>query len=110
MARTRLLLHLVDIAPLEETSAPADEITAIINELKIFDTELANRERWLILNKKDLLPAAELEHRKKELIQALNWQGEVHAISALSGEGCRPLCHRIMQKLEDMDRLDETQS
>lgn len=104
LSRTRLLLHLVDIAPMEETTTPVEEVNAIVNELKNFDAELAGRERWVILNKADLLSASELQRRQQELIQALNWQGQAYTISALSGKGCKPLCDQIMQRLEEMDQ------
>ena len=102
-----MLLHLVDIAPLEESETPAEEINAIVKELENFDAELAGRERWLILNKADLLPDSELEDRKKALIQTLDWQGQVHLISALSGQGCESLCYQIMQRLEQKNDAEK---
>lgn len=104
LSRTRLLLHLVDIAPMEEMATPGEEVTAIINELQNFDAGLAQKERWLVLNKSDLLSSAELKKRKIELVQSLNWQGEVYTISALSGDGCKPLCGQIMNRLEQIDQ------
>ena len=72
--------------------------------MKKFNASLAKRERWLILNKMDLVPAAEREARARELIKALRWKRPVHRISAIRGEGCRELTYDLMQRLEKLNK------
>ena len=98
--RTRLLVHLVDIAPLDGECEPRDDVRTIEAELARFDADLARAERWLVLNKIDLLDEAESRRRREQLVQALDWQGPVYEISALSGAGCRELCRQIMAWIE----------
>ncbi len=100
--RTRLLLHLVDIAPADESVDPAGEVARIARELERFSPELAARERWLVLNKIDLLSPEELERRRAALVQVLAWEGPVFAISAISGQGVEALTHALMERLEAM--------
>lgn len=97
--RTRLLLHLVDAVP-PDGHDPAEDVRAIVRELEKFSPELAARERWLVLNKMDLLPPAERLARSQAIASALDWKGPVFSISGLAGEGTRELCQQIMQKLE----------
>lgn len=99
LARTRLLLHLVDIAPYDG-SVPADNTLKIIEELKKFDPALANKERWLVLNKIDLLDSSRLEKMRETLINTLKWQGPVYTISAIQSAGTQQLCRDIMNFLE----------
>ena len=103
LARTRLLLHLVDVVPLDE-SDPIERAKAIVHELEKYNPELAARERWLILNKIDLLPEAERETRCQEIIEGLDWQGPVFGISGLQREGTEALCFAIMQRLEELGK------
>lgn len=100
LARTRLLLHLVDIAPLDREVQPADQVRAIERELADYGEDLVAKERWLVLTKIDLLDPAELEHRRAALIEALGWAGPVHAISSVTGEGTADLCEALMRRLE----------
>jgi len=109
VARTRLLLHLVDVAPgdpalIDSGDPDADPVAAvrtIAAELAKFSPELAARERWLVLNKVDLLAAEdEREARCEDIVRRLDWDGPVYRISALSGQGTRELCYRIMEYLE----------
>ena len=104
--RTRLLLHLVDMAPLDDSVAPADEVTRIVAELEKYSPELAGKERWLVLNKLDLLMEDEFREREAELLEALDWQGPVYAISALTGEGTEGLTYALMERLEQL-HIDE---
>ncbi len=99
LSRTRILLHLVDVAPLDGLD-PMASIREIDRELSEFDAELAVRERWLVLNKCDLLPPSSLEPIKKDLIRRSGWTGPVHVISAISGEGCPTLVRLILHRLE----------
>ncbi|GGK01838.1 Obg family GTPase CgtA [Pseudomonas matsuisoli] len=100
LARTRLLLHLVDIAPLDE-SDPADAAEAIIRELERFSPALAERDRWLVLNKADQLLDDEREARLQAMIERLQWEGPVHVISALEREGTEALSQDIMRYLDE---------
>ena len=99
LSRTRLLLHLVDIAPLDPEASPVEDVRRIEAELARYSPELAGRERWLVLNKKDLLPEEEFASRRQSLIRALDWQGPVHAISAVTGEGTEALTAALMHRL-----------
>ena len=100
LQRTRVLLHLIDIAPPDPDADPVVDARAIAGELKKFSPELAARERWLVLNKLDLLPAAEAEKRCKEIVRRLRWKGPVHRISAVTQQGTKELCQAIMRRLE----------
>ena len=102
--RTRLLLHLVDMAPLDDHCDPADEVLRVENELRKFSGELADRERWLVLNKKDLMFEEEFEAAEQCLLERLGWQGPVFAISALTGDGTRALIEALMNRLEVLDQ------
>jgi GTP-binding protein len=97
LARTRLLLHLVDIAPMHEGVDPVHEAHAILNELKKYDEALYHKPRWLILNKLDLL-----EDRDEKVAAFLKEFGEDirhFTISAINGEGCKELTYAIMEHL-----------
>ncbi|WP_456405707.1 Obg family GTPase CgtA [Thiolapillus sp.] len=100
LSRTRLVLHLVDIAPLDENIDPADEVRQLIAEIEKYGGDLAGRERWLVLTKKDLLLDEELEERKARLLEELHWQGPVFAISSVTGEGVDELAQALMQRLD----------
>ncbi|MBI6815146.1 Obg family GTPase CgtA [Pseudomonas syringae] len=100
LARTRLLLHLVDMAPLDESSAP-DAAEVIVNELEKFSPSLAERDRWLVLNKRDQILEEEQEARKQEIVDRLEWTGPVYVISAIAKEGTEQLTRDIMRYLEE---------
>ena len=100
LARTRLLLHLVDMAPLDDTSAP-DAAEVIVNELIKFSPSLAERDRWLVLNKCDQILEEEHEERVKEIVDRLEWTGPVYVISAISKQGTEQLSRDIMRYLEE---------
>jgi GTP-binding protein len=106
LTRNRLLLHLVDVAPYDGTE-PADSAEAIANELALFSPALAKRERWLILNKTDLLDKEQLAQRREEVIARLGWTGRVYEISAISSVGTDQLCADIMVLLEEWNELEE---
>jgi GTP-binding protein len=109
LARTRILLHLVDMAPFDPDSDPAADARAIIEELRQFDPVLAERERWLVLNKMDLLPEDEREQHAQEFIDALQWTGPVYRISAISGEGCKKLMGDLMNRLNILKEDPESE-
>jgi len=103
LARTRLLLHVVDVAPPPgggDSGDPAGDVRRIVGELAKFSPGLAARERWLVLNKIDLLPPEERDARCAALVQALGWSGPVFPVAAVSGEGTDTLVRRIMAYLE----------
>ncbi len=99
LARTRLLLHIVDIAPLDELD-PAEAASRLLAELDKFDPQLAQRPRWLVFNKTDLLPADELDAHCQELLAKLDWRGPHYRISAIGGAGTDILCRDIMSWME----------
>jgi GTP-binding protein len=100
LARTRLLLHLVDIAPVDAGVDPVSEAKAIAQELKKYDETLYRKPRWLVLNKIDALPAEERRRAAQVLLKGLGWKGKSFIISALTGEGCRELAYAVMEHLE----------
>ena len=100
LTRTRLLLHIVDVAPLDENVDPVREAKAIVNELSQYDESLYQKPRWLVLNKVDLLPEDEREKACKKFIRSLGWKGKSFIVSALAGEGCKELTYAIMNYLE----------
>jgi len=100
LARTRLLLHIVDIAPLDPHADPVREARAIASELKRYDPALHRKPRWLVLNKADLLAAEDRGRIVSEFARRLRWKGPLFLISAATGEGCRELCFKIMAFLE----------
>jgi len=99
LTRNRILLHLVDMAPFDG-SDPAEAALAIVGELERFSPTLATRERWLVLNKRDLLDRDTFEERRRAVIEALGWEGPVYAIAAISGEGTERLCGNLIDRLE----------
>jgi GTP-binding protein len=99
LSRTRLLLHLVDMAPLDLTD-PAEAAATIVDELTKFSPSLAERERWLVLNKADQILDEEQEARIAEIVARIEWQGPVYVVSALARQGTGKLCYDIMDFLE----------
>jgi len=100
LARTRLLLHLVDMAPLDGCD-PADAAEVILHELEKFSPALTQRDRWLVLNKADQLLEDEREQRVRQVVERLDWQGPVFVISALESEGTEALSQAIMRYLDE---------
>lgn len=99
ISRTSLLLHMVDIAPPE--GDPVADIQAITEELRQFSPELIAKERWLVLNKIDLLPPDEAVAKAREIVERLGWQGRVFEISGLAHKGTQELAQAIMKYLEE---------
>jgi len=104
LQRTRLLLHVLDIAPPDPAEDPVNAARAVTKELRKFSAELAKRERWLVLNKVDLVPPEELDGRCRELVRRLRFKGRVFRISGATGEGTRELCQAVMRFLDDRER------
>ena len=102
LSRTRLLLHLVDVAPPEGSPPPAEQAQVIARELAAHGDDLAEKERWLVLNKSDLLAPAEAESAQRALTDALQWDGPVFLVSAATGAGTDTLCNALMQRLLEL--------
>ncbi|HHX35077.1 MAG TPA: GTPase ObgE [Gammaproteobacteria bacterium] len=107
LTRTRLLLHIVDLAPIDD-SDPAQAAQIIVDEIEQFSPSLIERDRWLVLNKVDQLLDCEREERKQAVVDQLGWTGPVFMISALDGEGTKELAQAMMRYLEERDlRISE---
>lgn len=106
LTRCRILLHVVDICPIDG-SDPVDSALGVARELERFSESLSQRTRWLVINKCDLVDAEEAEKREKAIVEALNWQGPVHRISAASQEGTQALCEDLMNHLESCWELEK---
>lgn len=102
--RTRLLLHIVDIAASEMGSDPVTDVRIIEQELAKYSDELLDKERWLVLNKSDLLPVDETKLRANEITKQLAWKGPVYTISAATGEGCQELMYKIRDYLNQLEK------
>lgn len=100
LQRTRLLLHVVDIAPLDGTSDPVADARAIVKELKRYDQALFDKPRWLVLNKLDLVAPDERAQRVVAFVDAYRWTDPVFAVAAINGDGCRELVYAIQDWLE----------
>ena len=110
LTRTRLLLHIVDVAPFDQ-SCPIEAARSIVRELERFSPTLHGRERWLVLNKIDLLPEDEREQRCQEIIDGLDWKGPVFSVAAISRLGVEPICGAVMDYVErcnEAEREDES--
>jgi GTPase len=117
LQRTRLLLHLVDLRPLDEAADPVHDAAAIVAELRKYDEALYGKARWLVLNKADLVDPEERQERVETFVagytQAVAQPEKTFIISALTGEGTRALCFAIMDHLQanavaaDAPRPDE---
>jgi GTPase len=100
LTRTRLILHMVDMMPLDENIDPVQEAKALVAELRKFDETLYQKPRWLVLNKVDMLPEDRRERICGDFIHKLGWNEKSFIISALTGEGCNALTYAIMEHLE----------
>ena len=106
LQRTRVLLHLVDIAPLDPDADPVKGARAIIAELKKFSADLVKKPRWLLLNKSDLLPPKEAEARAKDIVRRLRFRGPHFLISGATGAGTPELVQAVMTFLEQNQRAE----
>lgn len=105
LARTRFLLHLVDIAPVDG-SDPVENITAISLELEKFSPALAALPRWLVLNKIDLALPEEVELIEQDILERLDWQGPVFKTSGLTRDGAMQVCFKLMEAIEEQRQLE----
>jgi GTP-binding protein len=111
LQRTGLLLHLVDLSPVDPDADPARDARAILRELRAYDPALYDKPRWLVLNKVDMIPEDEREARVADFIRRFRGRGRaaipvdttrVFALSALTREGCQTLCWAIQEYLESI--------
>ena len=102
LARTRVLLHIIDLAPLDPEADPVRDAKAIVGELEKYSPELAAKPRWLVLNKLDLIPEEERDQRAGDFLKAYGVPEGTPCfrISAISGEGCRPLVYALQGALD----------
>lgn len=107
LSRTRIVLQLVDLAPMDGAD-PIKTIQTLNDELRRYNPELAERERWLILTKTDLLSAEEVVAKQKAICKQLKWKGPVFSISAIQKHGTQQLIHALMQRLDDLNSLADT--
>ena len=99
LSRTRILLHIVDIAPFDD-SDPVEQVKVILHELEKFNPDLLDEPRWLVLNKLDLLPKDEAVKRCRDIVKRLKWKQPVYQIIAINGDGTKELVFDIMKHLE----------
>jgi len=102
LQRTKLLLHLVDIAPIDPGADPVKDFRAIEQELASFSDDLSDKPRWLVLNKIDLLKEDDLVQRRRDLLDDLGWDGPVFETSAATSAGTEKLAQAVMRELENM--------
>ncbi len=107
LQRTRLLLHIVDAAPFDDSIDPVAQAKAIVAELKKYDPKLHAKPRWLVFNKLDMVPVEEREARIKDYVRRLRWKGPVFAISALARDGLQPLLEKIQNHVAAQHKPDE---
>jgi GTP-binding protein len=100
LQRTRLLLHVIDLAPLDPDANPVADARAIVRELRNFDPALHAKPRWLVLNKLDLIPADERDARVAAFLRSYRWKDPWFAVSAIDGGGCPALVMAIQRWLE----------
>jgi len=114
VSRTRLLLHLVDLAPMDDDIDPVEQVRAIEKELEKFDAQLLDRPRWLVFNKADLLDSAERDKRAKAIVRKLKWKAPWFVVSAIARDGTWPVCLKAQdffdrlkaEAVEEMRSLD----
>ncbi|TDR33003.1 Obg family GTPase CgtA [Hydromonas duriensis] len=109
LARTRVLLHLVDLAPMHEGIDPVHEAKAIVEELRKYDPNLYEKPRWLVLNKLDMIPEDERAERVAEFVKSYGWEGKVFQVSAATREGCEELMREV-QNFVDQVKLEEARA
>lgn len=102
LSRTRLLLHIIDVEPFDGGD-PVEDAKKILGELEKYSEDLYQKERWLVLNKTDLIDEETLKEKQEAITQALDWSGPVYTMSALSKTGTQDIVHEIMKHIELQD-------
>ena len=106
LSRTCVLLHILDIAPLDGND-PLDDAKVIIDEVAAYSPDLLNKPRWLVFNKIDMLPDEETRQQViKHVLDGLKWEGKYFAISAIRSEGTQQLCYSLMQLIDEMKETE----
>lgn len=106
VSRTRLLLHVVDIAPIDGTD-PVEQVRAIEQELEKFDPELLQRPRWLVMNKADVLPEDERQAVAADVVERLGWKEPWFLVSAIARENTMPVCQQVWHFLAEQQMAQE---
>ena len=109
LERCRVLIHLVDIAPIDE-SDPADNIAVIETELFQYSEKLADKPRWLVFNKIDTISDEDAQQRAQNIIEHLGWEDDYYLISAATGKNVLPLTRDIMDFIEANPRETEDEN
>ena len=107
LARTRVLLHIIDLAPPDPEADPVGDARAIVGELEKYSPELAAKPRWLVFNKLDLVLPEEADAIIERVVKELAWEGPVYRISAFDKQGTDPICYDILKLLESLPKPSE---
>ena len=107
LQRTGLLLHIVDLSPFEANVDPVKEAKALVKELEKYDPALADKPRWLVLNKLDVIPEGDRAKAVKDFVKRFGWKGPVFEISALNREGCQELVNAIYKHIEETRTVEQ---
>ena len=111
LSRTRLLLHIVDIAPYGEEVDLAKEVETIAQELSKYEIEtgtpLTQLPRWLVINKIDVLESEQVDQRVDDMLESLGWQAKVYRMSAISRQGTQDICNDIMRMIQEEERRQQ---
>jgi GTP-binding protein len=102
LSRTRVLLHIIDIAPFDPEADPVRDAKAIAAELKKYDEKLARKPRWLVFNKADLAPDA--DERIARILRALRWRRPWFKVSAIAGKGCDVVMKAVAREFRGASR------
>jgi len=108
LQRTRLLLHVVDMAPFDDSVDTVAQAKAIVNELKKYDPKLHRKPRWLVLNKLDMVPADKREALVADFVRRMRFKGPVFEISALTREGCEALVQGVFKQVQTQQQAEQT--
>lgn len=108
LERCRVLLHILDIEPIDGTS-PAEAAKAIVTELEKYSPKLASKPRWLVFNKTDLLLEEELQERVDSIVKEMGWEGDVYTISAYTREGTKELAEKLYDFISSLPAEEQQQ-
>lgn len=107
LTRTRLLLHMVDMAPADVKQDPVESVLTINRELERYSDALGSQDQWLVLNKMDLVPEDIRDELCQEVVDRLDWKGKVFRVSGQSGESCDGLCAEVMDYLDEVKEAEQ---
>ena len=108
LERCRVLVHLIDLMPADQ-SDPLTNAKTVLSELEKYSPKLAEKPRWLVFNKVDLLMPEEAEALCQSIAEGLGWEGEYHQISAFQQQGTQELCRKLMSFIESLPAIEETE-